>query len=97
MASDKGITMADIFNFLFGFCIICVSGIIIRKSIEAWYRHSNPEGYERMMENRERSRQAFLPYLIVGGLCMVFLPPFGSVLGPVIWLFGSIAGSLAKK
>ena len=89
--------MQELFAFLFGICVIAAVGGLLRKLGEAAYRHTNPAGYVHMMENRERSRQAFLSYLIVGGLCMVFLPPFGFILGPVIWLFGSIAGSLAKK
>jgi hypothetical protein len=49
-------------------------------------------GYQRVRQERQRRKLLFLPYLIVGGICMIFLPP----LGLLVWLIGSIAVSFSR-
>ena len=79
--------MHEIFDFLKGILILGFIAIAIRCAIEAIYRVANPDGFARMVENREARRIVFLPYLVAGGVCMIFFPP----LGLLIWGIGCCA------
>ena len=84
--------MGDIINFFIGLIFVCIAVVILRNTYQAWLKFSNPAAYERMLDGRARASVAFYPYLVAGGVCMVFSPP----LGLFIWLLGSLAATLAK-